>query len=569
MLYQWIYPEHNFPDISDTDISKYAIHPVVAKILQQRNVCTSDQIQRFFEPDLEHLYDPFLFKDMEVAIERIIKAMRKGENIMIYGDYDVDGVTSVSVLYDGLFKLGGKVSFFIPSRFQEGYGLSQAGIDLAKKRGVSLIITVDCGITAIEEVIYANSLGIEVIVTDHHEPGDTFPQATAIIDPKVQGCTYPFKELAGCGVAYKVLQGLCQKLDVDQKFPEQYLDLVAIGTSADIVQLVDENRIFVKNGLAKLKSNPRPGVFALLEICNLLDKRIGVHTIVFIIAPRINAVGRISNAKKAVHLLSSKSLQQARNIARIMEKENKARKNIDELTFKEAIEMVQNNLNIDEKRILVLAKKDWHPGVIGIVASRIMEKFNRPSVLLSIRDGIGRGSARSTPGFDIFSAFKQLEHLFINYGGHRYAAGLTITEENIDLLDKNINTISQEYLKIKEMVPKLNIDAELSFSQLTPSFFNSLKRLAPSGPSNMRPVFVSNNLEVYGRGTVVGRNHLKVKFKQNGVVLDAIGYKLGEHVEALKEARNGVNCAYVIEESKWNGQTTIQMKIKDFEVSDG
>ncbi len=569
MLYQWIYPERVSQKISERDIKKFDIHPAIAKILEQRNISSSEALQRFFEPKLENLYDPFLFKDMNIAVERIIKAMRNGENIMIYGDYDVDGVTSVTILYDGLFKLGGKVSFFIPSRFQEGYGLSQDGIDAAKERQVSLIITVDCGITAVEESVYAKSLGIDVIITDHHEPGLTLPPAIAIIDPKLDTCSYPFKELAGCGVAYKVLQGLCQRLEMDPSFPEQYLDLVAVGTAADIVSLVDENRILVKNGLTILQSNPRPGIFALLEICSLIEKRISVSTIVFIIAPRINAVGRISNAKKAVHLLAAKSLQQARNIARIMEKENNARKKIDEMTFNEAQEMVENTIDIDSKRILVLAKKDWHPGVVGIVASRIMEKYNRPSILLSIQDGIGKGSARSTSNFNIYSALKHLEHLFISFGGHRYAAGITITEEDIAVLDEEINMGSEGELQIEEMVPKLNIDAEITFTQLTASFFNSIKRLSPSGPSNMRPVFVSKNLQVYGKATVVGKNHLKVKFKQDGVVVDAIGYRLGEYVKIFNKPKTRINCAYVIEEAKWSGQTTIQMKIKDFEVSDG
>lgn len=569
MLYQWMFPEGAFSEISETDINAFDIHPIIARILEQRHIHTTDALERFFNPTLDKLYDPFLFKDMDRAVERIITALRNGENIMIYGDYDVDGVTSVSILYNGLFKLGGKVSFFIPSRFKEGYGVSREGIDIARKRDVSLMITVDCGISAIEEITYASGLGIDVIVSDHHEPGDVLPPALAILDAKLKSSSYPFQELAGCGVAYKLLQALTQRLDIDPKFPEEYLDLVAIGTAADIVPLIDENRIFVNAGLKKLQKNPRPGIFALLEICNLLERRIAVHTIVFTLAPRLNAVGRISNAKKAVHLLSAKSLQQARNIARIMENENKARKNIDEVTFNEAQLMVESKKDLEAKRILVLARKDWHPGVIGIVASRIMEKYNRPSILLSIRDGIARGSARSSYNFDIFSAFRKLEHLFINYGGHRFAAGITITEDNLEILDREINAISEEFLHIEEMVPSLNIDAELSFEQLVPSFFNSLKKMSPSGPANMRPVFVSKNLQLYGKGTVVGKNHLKVKFKQNGVVVDAIGYKLGEHVELFNNADNKINCAYVIEESRWNGQTTIQMKIKDFEVSNG
>ncbi len=568
MLYQWVFPETTDTPKKIDIPSQFELHPIIAQILAQRSITSSEQIQRFFEPKLEFLYDPFKLPGMERAVERIIKALRDGENILIYGDYDVDGVTSVSILYDSLFKLGGKVSFFIPSRFHEGYGFSEAGIRFAQNNKASLIITVDCGITAIEEVELANAAHIDVIISDHHEPGEIIPNAVAVLDPKMDTNAYPFTELAGCGVAYKLLQGLTAKLGLEPDFPEQYLDLVALGTAADIVELKDENRILVKAGLDRIRNNPRPGVFALMEISGLRQRRASVSNIVFVLAPRLNAVGRISTAKKAVHLLTAKSLQQARNIARILEKENKTRKNIDEITFTEAKQMIEDTIDLDKKRVLVLAKRDWHPGVIGIVASRLMEKFNRPTILLSVQEGIGKGSARSTVNFDVFAAFKQIGHLFLNYGGHRFAAGLTIKEEDIAELDRAINSISQEFLQIDQMVPKLAVDAEVSFEQLDATFFNSLKQMAPFGPGNMRPVFVSRGLSLYGEGRVVGKNHLKAKFKQNGVVLDAIGYKLGEYVPRLKESGR-YDCAYVLEESVWNGQTTIQMKIKDIEVIDG
>jgi len=565
MLSQWIYPQLDYPELEQSLLTKYDIHPIIAQILSQRLIHTAEQVQRFFEPEIPHLYDPFRLSGMDHAVDRIIKALRDGENILIYGDYDVDGVTSVSILYDSLFRLGGKVSFFIPSRFREGYGFSEAGIHVAENNHASLIITVDCGITAIEETLLAADKRIDVIVSDHHEPGDLLPKAIAVLDPKIGSNTYPFTELAGCGVAYKLLQGLTQKLKLNPKFPEQYLDLVAIGTAADIVELRDENRILVQAGLEKIRQNPRPGVFALMEISGMKFKRITVSNIVFVLAPRLNAVGRMSTAKKAVHLLTAKSLQQARNIAQIMEKENKTRKNIDDITFTEAKQMIEDTIDLDQKRVLVLAKRDWHPGVIGIVASRLMEKYNRPTILLSVQEGIGKGSARSTVNFDVFSAFKKISHLFLNYGGHRFAAGITIREENIPELDRAINEISLEFLKIDQMVPKLLVDAEVSFERLDASFFNSLKQMAPFGPGNMRPVFVSRGVTVYGDGHLVGRNHLKAKFKQNGIVLDAIGYKLGEYVPLFKE--NALfNCAYILEESVWNGQTTIQMKIKDFEA---
>ena len=566
MIYQWILP----PEIRAEQIAKiskkFNIPPVIAKILIQRGIDTPEKVKKFYDLSLNNLYDPFLLPGMDVAVERIIRALREGENILIYGDYDVDGVTSVSILYDGLFYLGGKVSFFIPSRFREGYGVSVEGIKVAKEKGASLIITVDCGITAVDEVEFARELGMDVIVCDHHEPGEAIPQTVAVLNPKLPGNPYPFKELAGCGVAFKLLQALAQKLKIDPNFPNQYLDLVAIGTAADIVQLLDENRIFMYQGLKMINQKPRPGLMALLETSGLLGRPLSVNAIVFVLAPRLNAVGRMSNAKKAVHLLTTRSFQQGRNIARVLEYENRNRKDIDEITFEEALEIIHNEIDLDSKRVLVLAKKNWHAGVIGIVASRIMEKFNRPTILISIQDGIGKGSARSMGNFDIYEGFKKLKHLFINFGGHKFAAGLTIAEENISILDREINMLSEEELDIEQLIPKLKIDAELTFDQLNARFFSALQDMAPFGPGNMRPVFVSYDLKPYGLVSVVGHNHLKAKFKQNSIVLDAIGYNLGHLIDLVNQPHGQINCAYVLEENRWNGKTAIQMRLKDIEV---
>jgi len=566
MLYHWVMPTSDSELETKQIAEDLKIHPVIARILYSRQLNSTVKIQKYFNYDLNDLHDPSLLNGMDKAVERIITALRDGENILIYGDYDVDGVTGVSILYDGLFNLGGKVTFFIPNRFREGYGVSAEGIKEAKRRNVSLIITVDCGITAIEEVNFANSLDIDVIICDHHEPAEELPLAIAVLDPKIKDSDYPFKELAGCGVAFKLLQGLERALKLGNDFANQYLDLVAIGTAADIVQLLDENRILVKNGLDKINHNPRPGVFTLIENCNLLGKELAVSNIVFILAPRLNAVGRISTAKKAVHLLTTKSLQQGRNIARILENENRARKSIDETTFEEAKQMIEEQVDLENTRILVLSKLEWHTGVIGIVASRLMEKYNRPTILISIQDGIGKGSARSNPNFDVYAAFQKLRHLLINFGGHRFAAGISIDPENILKFDQAINQLYRDELPVIDLVPKLNIDAVVDFDQFDAHFFNDLKSLAPFGPSNMRPIFASYNLETYGNVSVVGQNHLKVKFRQKSVVLDAIGYNLGDHVASIRKPHRQLNCAYVLEETKWSGQTTIQMKIKDFEV---
>ena len=566
MIYKWIQPFKTDEKKVATISKQLNINTTIAHILLSRELNSKSKIEKYFRSDLNDLYDPFLIPDMEIAVKRIIRALKKGENIVIYGDYDVDGVTSVSILYDSLFHLGGKVSFFIPNRFKEGYGVSEQGIKNVFNRDASLIITVDCGITAIEEVKYAREKNIDVIICDHHEPGEEIPDAVAVLNPKLKNSSYPFKELAGCGVAFKLLQALTSSLGFDQDYAYKYLDLVAIGTAADIVQLLDENRILVKNGLEIINKSPRPGIYALLEIAGLLNRSLTVNSIVFTLAPRLNAVGRISNAKKAVHLLTSKSMQQGKNIARILENENRARKSIDEVTFEEAKGIVERDIDLESKRILVVANNDWHTGVVGIVASRLMEKYNRPAILISIENGIGKGSARSTQNFDIYDAFNKLKELLINFGGHRYAAGITIREENIALLDEEINKLSLGEITQEDMTPKLQLDAEIKLDQLNASFFKGLKMLAPFGPNNMRPVFVTKHLEICGRVNIVGSNHIKVKFKQNGVVLDAIGYNLAKYIDYFNQDGNDINCAYVLEETKWDGQTTIQMRLKDFEV---
>jgi single-stranded-DNA-specific exonuclease len=566
MLYRWIFKKTApAQDVARLQ-NEYTIHPVIAQIFLDRNLETPEKIDAFLNPDLSSLHDPFLMQDMDKAINRIIDALREGEDILIYGDYDVDGITGVSILYDALFHLGGKVSFYIPNRMTDGYGLSPQGIDVAIRRRVKLIVTIDCGITAVDEVEYARENGVDVIVCDHHEPADKIPNAYAVLDPKLKECGYPFKELAGVGVGFKVIQALYQTLDYDPAELGKYLDLVAIGTAADIVPLMDENRILVRYGLERINSKPRNGIFALLESSSLLGREINVSLIVFVMAPRLNAVGRMSSAKKAVHLLTSTSLQQARNIARILETENRMRRNIDDITCQQAIELVESSCELDESRILVLAQEDWHPGVIGIVASRIMEKFNRPTILISIKDGVGKGSARSTLNFDMYAALNSVNHLLENFGGHKFAAGLTIRKENIAELREQLERISLEQIKSEAMIPSLDIESELAMRDIDAQFLKWLKRLSPYGPQNMRPVFVTRDVEIVGQISIVGNNHLKIKVKKDGIVIDAIAYNFGEAKYSMKPNKQRIDVAYVIEENTWNGQTTIQMRIKDINI---
>ncbi|MDW7682186.1 MAG: single-stranded-DNA-specific exonuclease RecJ, partial [bacterium] len=408
-----------------------------------------------------------------------------------------------------LQELGADVIFYIPHRIQEGYGLSLFGIDEALKNQVSLIISVDCGITALEEVEYARKFNIDVIISDHHEEGLDLPHALAILNPKCKNSNYPFQELAGVGVAYKLGQALVQTMKLDSSIIEQFSDLVAIGSTADIVPLIDENRIFVKEGLRMINNTEKPGLKALLKVAGMSDKPIGTGQIVFVLAPRINAIGRMGDAQLAVELLTTKDPARAWKIANILESENRIRKDIDEETFRNAQTMVDSQFDLSNSYGLVLAREGWHPGVIGIVASRVVEKYYRPTVMISIDTEVGKGSARSISGFDIYQAIKQCEDLLIAFGGHKYAAGLMIDKNNIDGFRQRFNEIAQQQLTDELLQPKLRIDGEIRLSEITPRLVQLLKMFAPFGPQNMRPVFQTNKLQVVGTPIIVGKNHLK------------------------------------------------------------
>ncbi len=536
---------------------------VIAKMLLHRHVRDFDSARRFFKPNLANLYDPFIMKDMDRAVERLRRAVLSEEKILIYGDYDVDGITSVSLLYLLLKELGVDVSYYIPDRQAEGYGLSPQGIETARERGTGLIITVDCGITGHAEVDMAKSLGMEVVVCDHHEPGPTLPNAAAMLDPKRADCPYPFKELAGVGVTYKFCQGLLLRMGIDQSILDNFLELVAIGTAADIVPLVEENRIFVKVGLEKLNESENTGLNALLEVAGLSGKEISTGHVVFIIAPRINAVGRMGDAERAVRLLTTKDAVEARQIAEVLEHENRHRKNVDEETFRQALGMVQTTFDETATRSLVLHQRGWHPGVIGIVASRVVEKYYRPTVLISVENGIGKGSARSIEGFDLHDALKGCEDLLMAYGGHKYAAGLSIQEENIPAFIQRFEEIAAQRLQSEQLVPKLTIDAEITLAEIDAMFLKLLRYFAPFGPHNMRPVFVSKNLQVVGTPTMVGSNHLKFKVRQFDQVFDVIGFGMAELSYRVRAGESKLDLAYVIEENEWMGRKGIQLRAKD------
>ncbi len=563
MEYKWVlgcdYDEEIVKDIA----KELAVPSIMARILLNRQIDSFEKAYNFFRPDLENLHDPYLMKDMDKAVDRLHRALHTGENILIYGDYDVDGVSSAALVYLVLSRMvGTKISYYIPDRMTEGYGLSSKSIRDVVSNGVSLIVTVDCGVTAIEEIKLAKELGTDVIVCDHHQPAEELPPAVAILDPKLPDSQYPFDELAGVGVAFKLLQGLYKKLNLPEAELDEYLDLVAIGSCADIVPLVNENRILVRHGLDKINYNPRFGVRALLESSGLSNREITAGLIVFVLAPRINAVGRLGDARRAVQLFSAPTLQQARMFARELEKENRLRRDIDEITFKEAREILESKLNPSEDKAFVLYKRDWHPGVIGIVASRIVEKYYRPTIMITVVDGVGKGSARSITNFNIYLAIKECSHLLSGFGGHKYAAGLTIDEDKIPQFVECFKQAAARQIKPEDLTPRINIDGEIGLPEFTPRFIRLLKLLGPFGPMNLRPIFMSRNLKIVGSPNVVGNNHLKMKLEQEGAVLDAIGFNMADYMPRL-EKDGKVDCVYVVEENRWNGKTYLQLRLRD------
>lgn len=542
--------------------TKINLPEIVAQILVSRGIATPQAARLFFSGKTDDLYDPFLMADMERAVDRVITGLRKQEKIVIHGDYDVDGITAVSMLYLFLRDLGGQVSYYIPDRQQEGYGLSMAGIEEAKARGSQLIISVDCGITSLAEIEFARQFGIDAIISDHHEPGSSLPEAFAILDPKRQDCSYPFKELAGVGVAYKLAQGIAMKMNLEPAFLERYLELVALGSAADIVPLIDENRILVKEGLERLNRDSSEGIKALVDIAGFKRGEIHVGSIVFGLAPRINAVGRLGSAERAVRLLITRNTQQAINIARELEYENRRRKEIDNRTLSEALDKISREYNSDADYVIVLSQENWHPGVIGIVASRIIERYYRPTVMITIEDGIGKGSARSIPGFDLFSAIRECSDLLEQYGGHKYAAGLTIRADRIEEFKNRFNQVTSQALDQEQLIPRLSIDAEIRLNDITPEVVKSLRDFSPYGPGNMKPNFASYDLNIVGHPRIVGPNHLKFKVHQDDLVFDAIGFNLGHLLPIAANGRE-VNMVYNIEENEWMNQVSLQLRAKD------
>ncbi len=565
---QWVLadePDHQL--VADL-VEATSLPTIIVKILVNRGLTTIETIDRFLNPDITDLKDPFAMTGMEAGIDRVTAALYENEKIMIYGDYDVDGITATSLLYQVLNKLGGQVDFYLPNRLTQGYGLSTDGINKARDKGVTLIITVDTGITAVDEIEYAREQGIEVVVTDHHEAGVAIPKAYAIINPKQPDCSYG-GELSGVGVAYKFAQALYVRLNQDESELHEHLDLVALGTSADIVPLVEENRILTKFGIKQIARTTKPGIKSLAFVSGLMGKEIGTGQVVFILAPRINALGRLGDASEAARLLSTRDERLASEIARKLDRENRRRKEIDEKTLNEALEQMTELVDLENDRAIVLAAEGWHQGVIGIVASRLVERFHLPTVMIAISDGEGKGSARSIPGFHLCEALKECEHLLIRYGGHKYAAGLSIKPENIPAFREKFKEVSIKYLTNEDTVPKLHIDSELEMRDIDDDFIRKIEQFSPFGPQNMRPVFLTRNCEVVGSPYVVGNNHLKMKVRKGDSVFDAIGFGFGDMARVIADRGCLVDMVYAVEFNTYNGVTRIQIRIRDIKPTIG
>lgn len=566
---RWAFLDSNDDFLIRSLADSLNISYVLANLLVQREIKTFAQAKNFFRPSLDSLYDPFLMDGMNEATSRVIEAITSNQKICIYGDYDVDGTCSTALLYLFLKELGATVDFYIPKRLTEGYGISKLAIDHINSIGASLLIAVDCGITAVEETDYANSLGMDVIICDHHQPKDKIPNAYAVLDPLKPNCNYPFEYLSGAGVAFKLVQGICERIG-RREMPFKYLDFVALAGAADIVPLIDENRILVKEGLNNINESPRPGILALIKISNMEPGNLNSGQIVFTIAPRINAVGRLGDAHRAVELLITDSEEKALELAKVLESENYERRKLDENTFNHALELVESSLNLDEEIAIVLHENDWHPGVIGIVASRLVERYYRPAIMLTTIDGVAKGSARSISKFNIYEALRQCEDYLIQYGGHEAAAGLAVDVNRVDEFREKFNNVVKKLITQEELLPEIKIEAKISFSEITPKFIRIIDQFSPFGPGNMRPVFWSENLEVVYPPRLVGNNHLILCLRQNGTnkVFDAIGFDLGEFAEKIVKEKHLLDVVFTIDKSVRDGKTFPQLRIKDLKIKE-
>lgn len=539
------------------------IHPALCSMLAQRGITDFDSAKFYFRPELSHLHDPLLMKDMQQAVQRITDAIEWHERILVYGDYDVDGTTSVSVVYSFLRnQYEGDLGYYIPHRYREGYGVSKAGIDYAKEHGYTLMITLDCGIKSYDLIKYAQSLGIDVIVCDHHTPDKQIPPAVAILNPKQHDCNYPYKELSGCGIGFKLISALANKWGLPDESYLQYLDLVATSIAADIVPIDGENRVLAFYGLKKVNENPSLGIKTLMELSEV-KKAMTISDLVFVIGPRVNAAGRMDDAKKAVELFTETDPEKAYEHAEALKSDNEDRREVDKSTTEEALALIQGDEKSSQKKSTVLYQEHWHKGVVGIVASRLIDHFYRPTIILTKSNDKVSGSARSVMGFNIYEAIHECRDLLDNYGGHFYAAGMTMDPNNVDAFINRFEEVVAESITPDLLVPEIEIDAELKLTDITQSFYNILKQYAPFGPANMRPVFMTRHVFDYkGYSKVVKDMHIKFCVHQHGgFVMDGIGFGMVDKFDIVSSGPFDI--VYTIHENEYRGNVNLQMRVID------
>lgn len=544
------------------------VSPILCNILAQRGIENFEDAKAFFRPSLDELHSPWLMKDMQKAVDRIIDAISHSEKILVFGDYDVDGTTSVASMYQFLLSIHDEecIDFYIPHRYREGYGVSKMGIDYAAANGITLIICLDCGIKSVELIGYAASLGIDFVVCDHHLPDKTLPAAVAILNPKQFDCEYPYKELCGCGVGFKLMSAIAETLDLPAETYLKYLDLVATAIAADIVPMTGENRIMAYHGLQQINDHPSPGIKALIQLSGI-TKALHITNVVFAIAPRVNAAGRMDDAKKAVQLFIEQDFNKALEFAEALHNDNSDRKDADRSITLEALEMIEADDNAIGKKSSVVFKPHWHKGVVGIVASRLIEHHYRPTIVLTESGGLATGSARSVPGFNLYEAIYQCKEYLLAYGGHFAAAGLSMLPENVNAFRNKFEAVVAASIEDHLLIPEIVIDSEINFTDVKMPFFKLITQMEPFGPQNLRPVFIAKNVTDTGFSKIVKELHLRVVLKQNDVTLTGIGFNMADKF-ALIETKRPLDVVFTIDENEWNNETNVQLKLIDLKLSE-
>lgn len=568
MINKWNFRTPSEEELRKRDLlaAELGLSPVICLLLVQRGITSPEEAKRFFKPNLNDLHDPFLMPDMDKAVKRLNKALGNKEKILIYGDYDVDGTTAVSLVYKYLRPYSSYLDFYIPDRYDEGYGISYKGIDYAVENGISLVISLDCGIKAIEKIEYAKQKGVDFIICDHHMPDATLPDAVAVLDAKRADSQYPYEHLSGCGVGFKFMQAFAQSNNFPFTDLEKLLELTAVSIASDIVPITGENRILAYYGLKQLNNNPSFGLKGIIDVCGLSGKEITISDIVFKIGPRINASGRMMNGKEAVELLLSKDRATAKEKSESINQYNEERKELDKKITDEANAIIEEVQHKEDRKAIVVYNPNWHKGVIGIVASRLTEKYYRPAVVLTKSSGLITGSARSVMGFDIYKAIESCRDLLENFGGHTYAAGLSLKEENLEAFTKRFQRIAAEEIIPERMIPQIDIDAVLDLREINQKFVSDLKKMSPFGPENQKPIFCSLDVKDYGTSKLVGKEleHIKLELidGNSSTPIHAIAFGMHKHNEHIKSMKP-FNICYTIEENTYNGNTSIQLMIKD------